>query len=381
MLQKSSDFTTWKQLYLSFINTSVPEVMEQMILLDRNDPNIDPQLQSNLYHTLVQIAQHHPSATSELKNLSQSTAVSRDVTDQPSDDTDAGDELTLEEEEMLLNEVRHYYLKYWAESSGPFAPEVRFDRDSIFETDAMDALAIKDGIHLKMLVSEILASPVQTLIMMEDNQGAISYATNVVISDMTKHIDVKWHFVKDHVEAGTGRVNYIATDVNTADMMTKPLPCPALEKHARFAMGWGARRDASFGRVSRKTGKGDVGDQPPVIPAPKTAPTAARVVKVPVPTRSTSPPRPPFDELERVAANVAHAKAAKDKAAAKKRHDIEDGEDNDDRDNDDDLDLASLVGAHAAATKAAGPAGKGKAARGKKRGRGGQYVAACQSGV
>eukprot|EP00873_Tetraselmis_striata_P043088 jgi/Tetstr1/463352/TSEL_008275.t1 len=55
------------------------------------------------------------------------------------------------------------------------------------------AQAIKDGIHLKMLVSEIL---------------------------------------------GTVRVNYIATDLNTADMMTKPLPRPALEKHARFAMGW-----------------------------------------------------------------------------------------------------------------------------------------------
>eukprot|EP00873_Tetraselmis_striata_P046217 jgi/Tetstr1/466481/TSEL_010988.t1 len=100
------------------------------------------------------------------------------------------------------------------------------------------AQAIKDGIHLKMLVSEILGSPVQPLIMMEDNQGAISYATNAVISDRTKHIDVKWHFVKDHVEAGTVRVNYIATDLNTADMMTKPLPRPALEKHARFAMGW-----------------------------------------------------------------------------------------------------------------------------------------------
>eukprot|EP00873_Tetraselmis_striata_P008967 jgi/Tetstr1/429231/TSEL_001894.t1 len=93
--------------------------------------------------------------------------------------------------------------------------------------------------------------------------------------------------------------------------------------------------------------KGDVGDQPPVIPAPKTAPTVARVVKVPVPTRSTCPPRPPFDELELVAANVAHAKAAKDQAAAKKRHaieleDLEDDEDNDDQDSDDDLDLASL---------------------------------------
>eukprot|EP00873_Tetraselmis_striata_P007596 jgi/Tetstr1/427860/TSEL_017938.t1 len=85
-----------------------------------------------------------------------------------------------------------------------------------------------------------------------------------------------------------------------------------------------------------------------------------------------SPPRPPFDELELVAANVAHAEAAKDKAAAKKRHYIEDDEDNDDQDSDEDLGLASLVGAQAAATKASWPAGKGKGARGKKRGRGGQ---------
>jgi len=34
--------------------------------------------------------------------------------------------------------------------------------------------------------------------MWEDSQGAISYAHNAVISKRTKHIDVKWHFVKDH---------------------------------------------------------------------------------------------------------------------------------------------------------------------------------------
>eukprot|EP00873_Tetraselmis_striata_P012490 jgi/Tetstr1/432754/TSEL_022120.t1 len=83
------------------------------------------------------------------------------------------------------------------------------------------------------------------------------------------------------------------------------------------------------GESAPRPNTGDVGDQPPVIPAPKTAPTAARVVNIPVPTRSTAPPRPPFDELELVAANVAHAKATKDKAAAKKHHDIEDDEDND----------------------------------------------------
>eukprot|EP00873_Tetraselmis_striata_P014349 jgi/Tetstr1/434613/TSEL_023704.t1 len=77
-----------------------------------------------------------------------------------------------------------------------------------------------------MLVSEILGQ-----------QGAISYATNDVISDKTKHIDVIWHFVKDHVEACTIRVNYIAINLNTADMMTEPLPRAALEKYVRFAMG------------------------------------------------------------------------------------------------------------------------------------------------
>jgi len=69
--------------------------------------------------------------------------------------------------------------------------------------------------------------------------GAISYATNAIICERTKHIDsVRCLFVKDHVEAGTVRVQYIATDLNTADMMTTPLPHLALAKHARSAMGW-----------------------------------------------------------------------------------------------------------------------------------------------
>eukprot|EP00873_Tetraselmis_striata_P016218 jgi/Tetstr1/436482/TSEL_025310.t1 len=40
-----------------------------------------------------------------------------------------------------------------------------------------------------MLVSEILDSDVQPLLMMEDNQGAISYATNAIISERIKHVD------------------------------------------------------------------------------------------------------------------------------------------------------------------------------------------------
>lgn len=39
----------------------------------------------------------------------------------------------------MLNETRHYYVKYWAQSSHqPYAPAVSFDRDSAFETHALD---------------------------------------------------------------------------------------------------------------------------------------------------------------------------------------------------------------------------------------------------
>lgn len=54
------------------------------------------------------------------------------------------------------------------------------------------ANAIKDSIHhLKTTDSEILGPPVQPLLMWEDNQGAIIYAHNAVISECTTHIDVK----------------------------------------------------------------------------------------------------------------------------------------------------------------------------------------------
>eukprot|EP00873_Tetraselmis_striata_P010695 jgi/Tetstr1/430959/TSEL_020714.t1 len=98
-------------------------------------------------------------------------------------------------------------------------------------------MALKDGIHLRLLVDERLGRCTEeTLLLLEDNQPAISLANNIIISYKTKHI-VKYHFLKDHVQADTVQLAYVATDDNVADMPTKPLPAPALAKHARTAMG------------------------------------------------------------------------------------------------------------------------------------------------
>jgi hypothetical protein len=37
----------------------------------------------------------------------------------------------------------------------------------------------------------------------EDNQSAIAYSHNALVSEKTKHIGPKWYFLKGHVEQGT----------------------------------------------------------------------------------------------------------------------------------------------------------------------------------
>jgi hypothetical protein len=71
----------------------------------------------------------------------------------------------------------------------------------------------------------------------EDNQSAIAFSHNAVVSEKTKHIDLKWHFLKDHVEHGTVRLRYLPTDQMVAYMFTKPLHGPALARHRSAILG------------------------------------------------------------------------------------------------------------------------------------------------
>jgi hypothetical protein len=60
--------------------------------------------------------------------------------------------------------------------------------------------ATKEGLHLRQLIGEIFDEPINgTTTIWEDNQSAIAYSQNALVSEKNKHIDLKWHFLKDHV--------------------------------------------------------------------------------------------------------------------------------------------------------------------------------------
>jgi hypothetical protein len=56
-----------------------------------------------------------------------------------------------------------------------------------------------------------------------DNQPAIALAKNPVLHDRSKHIDVKFHFLRDCVDGGQLVIEFVETGRQLADILTKSL--------------------------------------------------------------------------------------------------------------------------------------------------------------
>ncbi|KAG2758559.1 hypothetical protein PC116_g31918 [Phytophthora cactorum] len=60
----------------------------------------------------------------------------------------------------------------------------------------------------------------------EDNQSCIKMTKNPVNHGRAKHIDIKYHHIRDEVKRGEVKLQYCETSVMLADIMTKALAGP-----------------------------------------------------------------------------------------------------------------------------------------------------------
>jgi hypothetical protein len=56
-----------------------------------------------------------------------------------------------------------------------------------------------------------------------DNTSAISLSKNPIQHSRTKHIEIRYHFIRDHVQKGDIELEFVSTDSQWADILTKPL--------------------------------------------------------------------------------------------------------------------------------------------------------------
>ena len=98
------------------------------------------------------------------------------------------------------------------------------------------SFAVRELIWLRRMSLDTGVSTLSGLKLYSDNEGAISLSRNDVANERTKHIEVIFHFVKDHVAKGSVVLKYIKTEEMTADIMTKAL---GSVKHAKFTKAMG----------------------------------------------------------------------------------------------------------------------------------------------
>jgi len=89
--------------------------------------------------------------------------------------------------------------------------------------------AAKEAVWLKGLVSE-LGFMQDSVLLHCDSQSAIHLAKNQVYSARTKHIDVRYHRIREWLASGDLTLSKVHTDENASDMLTKPVPREKFER-------------------------------------------------------------------------------------------------------------------------------------------------------
>ncbi len=111
--------------------------------------------------------------------------------------------------------------------------------DSTTEEEYVMALeAAKEGFWIKKFITELGVVPtaLDPVEIYCDNSSAVALAKDPRSHQKSKHIERKYHLIRDYVDKGYVKVCKIHTDLNVSDPMTKPLPRAKHEQH-RKAIG------------------------------------------------------------------------------------------------------------------------------------------------
>lgn len=97
--------------------------------------------------------------------------------------------------------------------------------------------ATKEAIGLRNFLEEILLKQRHPTTIFGDNQAAIAPSKNPEYHSRSKHVDIQYHFLRQHVESETVAPKFVRSEEMAADGLTKALSRVKHEQFCKFMQG------------------------------------------------------------------------------------------------------------------------------------------------
>ena len=93
-------------------------------------------------------------------------------------------------------------------------------------------------VFLRGILEDFQFEQKEATLLLEDNQGAVCLMKNEVMFSRAKHINVRYHQLRDFVKKKIINVQHCRTELMTADILTKLLPKATFEKLRSKLLGY-----------------------------------------------------------------------------------------------------------------------------------------------
>ena len=116
----------------------------------------------------------------------------------------------------------------WMLSGGPVSWKSRLQPIVALSSTEAEYITVtaaaQEGIWLRRVMGELGFEQVGATDLAVDNEGAIALSENPQAHPRTKHIRLRYHFIRQYVQEGVIKPYYVSTHDNIADIFTKNLP-------------------------------------------------------------------------------------------------------------------------------------------------------------
>ena len=96
--------------------------------------------------------------------------------------------------------------------------------------------AAKTSLWIARMAAEAMRLTPAPVVMFEDNQACIKITQNLAISARTRHFDRRMWWLRNNVQTGAIVLQYVPTEHQLADILTKILPAPRFAVLANFLL-------------------------------------------------------------------------------------------------------------------------------------------------